>query len=117
MRLVCPTCATQFSVQDQLAGRPVKCPNCGAVVPSPQPAAPQPAPPAQSGDTTQSSRDRAEESSNRERTRRQERGDSEQPHTTNRGVGLVMAAAGFLLLICCGGVAYGVYWFLNQARQ
>ena len=117
MRLVCPTCATQFSVEDELAGRPAKCPNCGAMVPVSQPAVPQSTRPTRPTDTPQSSRDRAEESSNQERTRRQERGDSEQPHTTNRGVGVVLALAVLLFLICCGGVTYGVYWALTQAKQ
>ena len=117
MRLVCPTCATQFSAQDELAGRPVKCPNCGTVIAASQALASQPVPPTQSADTPQSSRDRAEETSNRERTRRKERGEAEQPHTTNRGVGVVLAVAGFLLLICCGAVAYGIYLFLNQGKQ
>ena len=35
--------------------------------------------------------------SNRERTRRKERGEAEQPHTTNRGVGVVLAVAGLPL--------------------
>ena len=51
LRVVCPSCSSQLSVRDEFAGRAVRCPKCGGVIPpdstpdspSPPPAE-QPAP-------------------------------------------------------------------------
>jgi predicted Zn finger-like uncharacterized protein len=41
LRVVCPSCSTQLSVRDEFAGRAVKCPKCGGVIPpGPSPDAP-----------------------------------------------------------------------------
>ncbi len=46
VRLVCPSCSATLSVKDEYAGRAVKCPKCGGVIPASQPgAAPPPAAP------------------------------------------------------------------------
>lgn len=44
VRVVCPSCATQLNVRDEHAGRPVRCPKCGFMIPPADAAAP-PAPP------------------------------------------------------------------------
>jgi predicted Zn finger-like uncharacterized protein len=46
IRIVCPSCSAALSVKDEFAGRAVKCPKCGGVIPPSQPAAPTPAAPA-----------------------------------------------------------------------
>jgi len=40
IRLTCPSCSATLSVKDEYAGRAVKCPKCGGVIPASQPAAP-----------------------------------------------------------------------------
>lgn len=52
IRLVCPSCSAALSVKDEYAGRAVKCPKCGGVIPAsgaaavpPRPAPPPPEPP------------------------------------------------------------------------
>jgi predicted Zn finger-like uncharacterized protein len=52
IRITCPSCSATLSVKDELAGRAVKCPKCGGVIPGSQsaaggtpPAAKAPAPP------------------------------------------------------------------------
>src|SRR5438105_14410769 len=40
VRVVCPSCATQLNIKDEHAGRPVKCPKCGYVIPPAQAAPP-----------------------------------------------------------------------------
>jgi predicted Zn finger-like uncharacterized protein len=52
IRLTCPSCSATLSVKDEFAGRAVKCPKCGGVIPASQPApasppAPAPSAPAQ----------------------------------------------------------------------
>ena len=42
VRLVCPSCSAALSVKDEYAGRAVKCPKCGGVIPPGQPAAAPP---------------------------------------------------------------------------
>lgn len=44
IRLVCPSCSAALSVKDEYAGRAVKCPKCGGVIPASQPGAAAPAP-------------------------------------------------------------------------
>lgn len=50
VRLTCPSCSAALSVKDEHAGRAIKCPKCGGVIPASAPAAPAapppPAPPA-----------------------------------------------------------------------
>ncbi|MCI0704906.1 MAG: zinc-ribbon domain-containing protein, partial [Planctomycetia bacterium] len=46
IRIVCPSCSAALSIEDELAGRAVKCPTCGSVIPpSAQTNAPAPASP------------------------------------------------------------------------
>ena len=45
IRLPCPSCSATLSVKDEFAGRAVKCPKCGGVIPAAQPAAAAPPPP------------------------------------------------------------------------
>ena len=42
IRLTCPSCSAALSVKDEYAGRAVKCPKCGGVIPAGQPAAAPP---------------------------------------------------------------------------
>ncbi|MBP3960232.1 hypothetical protein J8F10_33820 [Gemmata sp. G18] len=44
VRLVCPSCSATLSVKDEFAGRAVRCPKCGGVIPASQPGAPVPPP-------------------------------------------------------------------------
>ena len=44
VRLVCPSCSATLSVKDEFAGRAVRCPKCGGVIPASQPGAPVPSP-------------------------------------------------------------------------
>jgi predicted Zn finger-like uncharacterized protein len=46
IRITCPSCSATLSVKDEFAGRSVKCPKCGDVIPPSKPAALPPAPPA-----------------------------------------------------------------------
>lgn len=46
IRLVCPACSAALSVRDEFAGRAVKCPKCGGVIPATEPAAPSETQPA-----------------------------------------------------------------------
>jgi|GEM_PF-3297000 len=46
IRLVCPSCSAALLVRDEFAGRAVKCPKCGGVIPAAQPVVPPVAPPA-----------------------------------------------------------------------
>lgn len=134
IRLVCPGCSTQLNVKDEYAGRAVKCPKCGDVIPATKPTSPLPqataprspaveetvepvprARPVRSADSSKSSRDRAEESPSHKRVRRKERDEPEQRRSSNTGV--ILAVVGFFLLACCGGISYGVYWFFNKAKE
>ena len=45
IRLTCPSCSATLSVKDEFAGRAVKCPKCGGVIPASQPATPAAATP------------------------------------------------------------------------
>jgi|GEM_PF-6187028 len=45
VRIVCPSCSAALSVKDELAGRALKCPKCGGVIPASQTATPNAAPP------------------------------------------------------------------------
>ena len=45
IRLTCPSCSATLSVKDEHAGRAVKCPKCGGIIPAAQPAAPSAADP------------------------------------------------------------------------
>jgi predicted Zn finger-like uncharacterized protein len=40
IRITCPSCSATLSVKDEYAGRAVKCPKCGGVIPAAKPAAP-----------------------------------------------------------------------------
>jgi predicted Zn finger-like uncharacterized protein len=40
IRITCPSCSATLSVKDEFAGRAVKCPKCGGVIPPAPPAAP-----------------------------------------------------------------------------
>ena len=44
IRITCPSCSATLSVKDEYAGRAVKCPKCGGVIPASQPAPAEPAP-------------------------------------------------------------------------
>ncbi|HEY1188126.1 MAG TPA: MJ0042-type zinc finger domain-containing protein [Gemmata sp.] len=44
IRLVCPSCSAALSIKDEYAGRAVKCPKCGGVIPASQPGATAPPP-------------------------------------------------------------------------
>jgi predicted Zn finger-like uncharacterized protein len=48
VRVTCPQCATQLNIRDEYAGRAVKCPKCGSVIPPAAPPSPvePPVPPA-----------------------------------------------------------------------
>lgn len=59
----------------------------------------------------------------RRRRRRDDDDDDDRPARNRRqqqggsGVGLVLALVAGSLLVCCGGVGYGVYWFTNRVKQ
>ena len=46
IRLTCPSCSATLSVKDEHAGRAVKCPKCGDIIPAAQPATASPPSPA-----------------------------------------------------------------------
>jgi hypothetical protein len=43
--LACPKCQKRLRIKDELAGKRVRCPGCGSLLPVPAPAEPAPAPP------------------------------------------------------------------------
>jgi len=146
VRVVCSACSTQLNVRDEHAGRAVKCPKCGAVIP---PAAPPPpvadatgssAPPplptqvAHVAGSTEKPiakppRDRNDdETDDRPKRKRRRRDDDDfdddRPRGRERerpakkgGAGVLLGVVGLILLTCCGSGAFGIYYFVNKVKE
>ncbi|MDY3552488.1 hypothetical protein R5W24_001570 [Gemmata sp. JC717] len=92
IRLVCPSCSAALSVKDEYAGRAVKCPKCGGVIPgsasappASKPALPSPLPPLPQEPkaaqnpfevVNETEEPKGERASDKDRTRDDERGES-----------------------------------------
>ncbi|MDY3558927.1 hypothetical protein R5W23_006103 [Gemmata sp. JC673] len=99
IRLVCPSCSAALSVKDEYAGRAVKCPKCGSVIPgsasapsASKPALPSPLPPLPQEPkaaqnlfevVNETEEPKGERPSDKDRTRDDERG--ERPARRDRG--------------------------------
>lgn len=168
VRLVCPSCSASLSVKDEYAGRAVKCPKCGGVIPAGQPAAAPPpskpsaalpppppaeperplfeevvdeppAPPvpkikgrpsgkpaarANADDDAPPSKRRSRDDDEDDRPARSRRprdeddADGDRPRGKKKSKApLILGIVGFLLLTCCGGVGFGIYWFITKAKE
>ena len=147
VQVACPSCATQLNIRDEHAGRAVKCPKCGNVIPPAQAAEPPPIPPtvaaspppppADAGNlpnsrptakpaATRPPRDRDEEDDDRDRPKRRKprrRDDDdddrprERPAKGKSNTPMILGIVGLFLLTCCGSGAYGIYYFVSKVKE
>jgi hypothetical protein len=143
VQVVCPSCATQLNIRDEHAGRPVKCPKCSFVIPpaqapAPPPLPPVPTPPADAGGSPLSARptakpaasrpprDRDDDDDDRDRPKKRKprRDDDddddrprERPAKGKSNTPIILAILGFMLLACCGGAGYGIYYVTNKVKE
>jgi predicted Zn finger-like uncharacterized protein len=144
VRVDCPSCSAQLNIRDEHAGRAVKCPKCGNVIPPPADSAPPPLPvppplppepvppplptpdaprPLAKPASARPPRDRDDDDDDRPRRKPRRRNDDdddrsrERPAKSSSGAGMVLGIVGIILLVCCGGAGGLGYYLYLQGKK